>query len=419
MPAPIDINALITAGPAQQTSTVNDQLEPRPTPTPEDNKPISLDAFRDVRERNPTVPGSLDEKARLDYEEQQAIAAKKAADEAKVKAEEAEAKKAADATKAVQEQKKEEPTDKKGVETLPPTARPISETAPPNITKITDEDLKALGIAESSIPVFRKSAKENQEFIVAELRRRGKETEELRQQLEATKKEVREGLPSTWYENENAYMLLPEYQKINTEYATIEGLVKHFRQQLIAIKEGVEWEDLILGADGKLTRVAAKPGADADVRVTEQIGQLTGELQRRQQQAMSLAQRFQAQSRGIKEEMRKAEDHFFPQYKEKFEENEHGKYALNHLKSLGQEHNVLAPFLKKLYAWGIEVLQENEKLRAESEKGKKIATMGNGPTGDAINKGAVTEAPTKPINPDDQPYDSKAFEEAKNRGHVI
>lgn len=415
---PLDVNALITSGGEPEggqktavpaTSSINHQIDPPAPPTPEDNKPISLDAFQDVRERVPTIPGSLDEKSRLDFEEQQAVAAKKKEEEAAKKAEDEAAAKVTPAPK-----KEDEAPDKTK---LPPTARPTETNAPTNVSKISDEDLKGLGIAETAIPVFRKSAKEAQEFIVAELRRRGKETEELKGQLEATKKEVREGLPSTWYENENAYTLLPEYQTLNAEYATIESLVKHFRQQLIAIKAGDNWEDLVMGEDGKLVKVPAKPGPEVDVRVTEQIAGLTGALQQRQQQALQLAQRFKTQSRTIKDEMRKAEDHFFPQYKEKFEENEHGKYAYNHLKSLGQEHNVIAPFVQKLYAWGIEILQENEALRAERDKGKKIATMGNGPTGDAINKGAVTEVP-RSTNPDDEPYDSKAFEEAKNRGYV-
>jgi len=405
---PLDVNALIASGgESKPSSSINHQLEVTPMqPTAEDNKPISLDAFRDVRERIPTVPGSQDEKSRLEFEEQQAVAAKKAEEEAKVKAEAEAAAKVTPEAKPSLEVKPEDSTK-------PPATARSTEQQPPAIGKITDDDLKALGISESAIPVFRKSHKEAQELMVSELRRRGKEAEELKTQLESTKKEVREGLPSTWYENENAYQLLPEYQKINQEYGLIEGLVKHFRQQLIAIKEGVEWEDLVMGADGKINRIAAKPGADADVRVSEQISSLTGELQRRQQQAQQLAGRFQLQSRNIKQEMQKAEDQFFPQYKEKFEENEHGKYALNHLKSVGQEHNVIAPFTRKLYAEFMNLLGKYEALEKEVEKGKVIKSMGNGPTGDQINKGAVTEGPAKPVNPDDSPYDSAAFEKAK------
>lgn len=389
-----DINpgALIAAGP-QTTSNVgsiNDQMPEKITPSPEGDKVVNLDAFDDVKsgqkiaenvatKTDPKVDEALkveEEKNLKAFEEKQRIAKE-------------------------QEENKEKETPTTPVKP-PPTAR----TTPPKVEGLKDEDFKDL-VPETAIPLLKKASKETQEFILAELRRNKTALEAAKAEVETTKKSVREGLPTSWYEHEHAYTLTPEFQSAQTKASTLRNYADHFRQQLINIKDGEKWIDLVVGADGKPRQEVREPGSAAEVSVLERIQRFEHAFNQEQTAAANIAHTFKQQVGALRGDMKKAEDEYFPQYKEGFDKNEHGQYVLKMLASRGMGHVPTNSFLAKLYATFIEVNNELETLRAEKDKGKKIAAVNNGPTGEDINRGTVEE---KVKSIEDTPFNPDAFE---------
>ena len=391
----LDPAALISSGPSM--GSINDQMPVEiPPPSPEGDKPINFDAFEQKKSGNPVTKEDitkapevlkLDDKAKVDSE-------MKKEEESALKLQ---------AEKEAAAKKAEEDTKPKP----PPTAK-----APKATEKVEgDIDFKDY-VPETAIPLLKRASKETQEFLVAEFKRNKIALEAAKTEAEVAKKSVKEGLPNAWYEHENAFMLTPEYQGAVQKANTLKGYADHFRQQLIHIKEGEKWVDIVLGPDGKPQQVIKEPGSAADVAVSDRVRSFEDALRYEQQQAGNIAAKFKHQVTTVRADMQKAEDEFFPQYKEAFDKNEHGGYVMKALQEKGQHTNPLAGFLSKLYATFIETNNELEKLQAERDKGKKIAAVNNGPTGEEINKGEKTESNK---NIDDQPFDPSAFEKVLNR----
>lgn len=406
MPQPFDPNALIQAGPSNPAALQTEEGKLPTGPVKGGDEELSLDEFDNAKQGIKTVTTSNDSQAKLEVEERLALEKL----EASKKAEEEAAKKAAT---EVKEEVKVIPKDDTQPK-LPPTAKLPVETKPQG--PLSDDDLKSLGIAETAIPLYRKMARETQEHVVAEFRRRGKEIDGLKGELEAAKKNVREGLPSAWYEHEGAYTLLPEYQKLEGEAHTTQSYVNHFRQQLIAIKEGEKWVDLTVGADGKLQQIVSEPGAHAEVSVMEKIRSLDNIILQKQQAATRLAVNFQNQSKNLRSEVQEIENYFFPQYEKEFEKNPHRENAMKALAVKGQHTNPLANFVAKFYAAWID---ENTARVAAEEKLAQYERRpkGNGPTGEEIDKGEIQGDKKIVLKVEDQPYDDSEFEAVIKRGH--
>lgn len=69
---------------------------------------------------------------------------------------------------------------------------------------------------------------------------------QLAQELESSKKLLKEGgVPETWYEHPEAYQLSREFQDLSTQYGYQEQQENHYQQQLINIKQGKAWTQLL------------------------------------------------------------------------------------------------------------------------------------------------------------------------------
>ena len=412
--APLDANALITNGPGDG---VSDRLPVEvPNAGPDGDKTFNFEIFDSIKSGQKFSKEELskelfnkeigrEEVKTEEGEEKLRDPDPKIAEEAaKLKAEEEASQKALEAKQAAEKEQEEAAKIKP-----PPTAKLPK---PPAVIEATDKEYKDLGIAETAIPLLKKASKETQEFIIAELRRNKTALDTAKAEAETAKKSVREGLPTAWYEHEQAYMLTPEYQAAVNKGTRLQEFAEHYRQQLIAIKDGEKWFDLTVGPDGKVQQVQREPGSAAEVYALERINKFDQALQQETRIAHNVAGQFRQQVSTLRAEMQKAENEFFPQYEKEFEKNEHGGYVMNVLKARGQSNNPIAPFLAKLYATYVETYNELEAANAVLNKGKKIAAINNGPTGEEIAKGNKTDVVT---SSDDAPFDPDAFEKVINR----
>lgn len=393
--------ALIAAGPSSEQS-INDRMQvDLPPPSPEGDQVIDLDIFESVKSGNkvtreelnkanvPPSPTPEDKKVKEELDKEEAEALKK--------------------HETKEEVKEEKPVEKKEDLPKPPPTAKLPKPPAPSSEEIDFKDL----VSETAIPLLKKASRETQEFVAAELRRNKVALEAARAEAEVAKKSVKEGLPSAWYEHENAYMLTPEYQQAVTKANTLQTYSKHFREQMIRNESGEKWVDLVVDANGKVQQVVKEAGPSAKVELMDRIRSFDDAIKQTEEKANVLASKFSQQAKSFRDDMRKAEDEFFPQYKDAFDKNENGKYVMNVLQAKGQSGNPLAGFTAKIYAFALEESERADKLEAELNKGKKIAAVNNGPTGGEIDHGDKT--PSAPKDIEDQPFDPAAFDAVINR----
>lgn len=401
----IDPAALISEGPTKG-SDISDKMPVEiPAPSPDGDKPINFDIFDQIKSGNKLTKEELSKELFNTDEPKREVDPKIVAEIEKLKVEEEETSAKALAEKEAAAKRAEE----SNIPKLPLTAR---QAKIPASQEVDDATWKGV-IPESAIPLLKKASKETQEFVIAEFKRNKTALEAAKAEVETAKKSVREGLPTSWYEHENAYSLTPEFQSAQQKASTLKSYSDHFRQQLIQIEDGEKWVDLTIGADGKVQQVVKEPGSHAKVAVMERLQNFENAVRQEQQVAYAIATNFRQQVTNLRGDMQKAEDEYFPQYKSEFEKNEHGNYVMKVLQTKGQGQNPIAPFLAKLYATYVDVYEDLEKLQGEMNKGKKIAAVNNGPTGSEINKGEVSD--NTPKTGDDAPFDPDKFEEVMNR----
>lgn len=288
---------------------------------------------------------------------------------------------------------------------LPPTARVKS-----NLT----DDLKGV-VPDAALPLLKKMSNDAREYFVAEFKRYGKQVEELKSKLSVAEKaqsQNKDGLPSGWYEHEEAYQLTPEYKNLRSAKDQLTSIEEHYRKQLIAIKEGEDWFDLILDSKGNIVQQKRKPGPEADALVSSRITEATLTSRELEKNEIMLRQAFKSNAANHRAGMQKLEDEYFPQYAgEEFAKNEDAQTLQKVLTSYGLQNDRMAGMVTKLYAFALEQTRRVQELEKAGEVTKaKAAAPKNGPTGDEINKGNSN----KTLAPDDIPFNPKAFEQYAN-----
>lgn len=340
-------------------------------------------------------------------------------DEAKIKADLArEESKADDSEDTEQEQvsKGDEGTKEEVREAKKEVSEKSSEVSKPKLfptakTSSIEEELKGI-IPDSSFGFFKKMDNSAKQFVTAEFKRLKSEQDVLKQKLEIAEKEkaaAPQGLPSGWYEHDEAITLTPEYKNLQSEKSTITAIEQHYRQQLIAIKNGEDWFDLVQDANGGIKQVKQKASPEADVNVLTRIHNANNVLSSLEKNEQALVQAFKNQATNHRAGMKQLEAQYFPQYEDTkvMESNEDVKAIKEVLAGSGLANDRLSGMLTKLYAFSMEQVRKVQELEAKVSSSKSVVLPKNGPTGDEINAGATN---TKSLDPDDKPFNARAFD---------
>ena len=149
------------------------------------------------------------------------------------------------------------------------------------------------------------------EFAVARMREVG----EIKTKLAEAEKRAAElstnATPQSYYENPNAYTLLPEYQSTVKNASIADAIAKHWENQLVKIELGEEWQDLEDAFDDKGKYLgprlgkAMKPTAQAKVELTRHLNHASQQFQTFQQKAAYIQTNF---SNGVKQVMSKVQE---------------------------------------------------------------------------------------------------------------
>lgn len=359
-----------------------------------------LNAFEAVKEKgsNDTFDKAAIEKA-LDEEEKKADSGEDKEPEELPKGDEG-------TKKTVQEPKKEvAKEEQKEVE-----KKPLIATAR-NSNQVVADELKDL-LPESAHHLLKRMDNSAKEFFTSELKRRSKELEEYKSKLSvAEKQKAPEGVPAAWYDHEEAYTLTPEYRSITSQHSQIQAIADHYRNQLIAIKNGEDWFDLTQDDKGRIQQVKQKASPQADVLVGERIREAAGALADLGKKEQALVQAWKSSAFNNRSQFKKVEDEYFPQYanEAEFANNEDAKAVYSVLEQAGVRGDRMASMVAKLYAFAMEHVRKVQEL--ESKVSGTARQKQAGPTGDEINNGGGAK---KDLDPDEKPFNPSAFEKYRS-----
>lgn len=261
--------------------------------------------------------------------------------------------------------------------------------------------------------ISKKMSKEALAWTAAQLKRAKEfetETAKLKEQLKGTEEGA---LPKQWFEHPEAYELLPEYKQSAAVVQDVSSILEHYRVQLLRSREGEKWQDIIIQKDGSRKYALREPSEEANLLLEERIATAREWVKTEQSNVDYIRQNFTHLHKQNLATLRQFEDRYFPKYVKEIKSdspivNQYVDVVRQDLVKLGQGENPLGQTLLKLYAFAMEQVQENQKLKKVSGAATTLnqAQRRAGPTESTVNGGSPTN---KSIDPDDAPFDPKMW----------
>lgn len=261
------------------------------------------------------------------------------------------------------------------------------------------------GFSEAQVRLLKNASREAREYFAAQIKEnndRATKLKELGTQFEEYKKTGNAGLPQSYLEHQDAYVLSKDFQKEVDTVQKASNDLAYWERQLINIKKAEKWTDYVKQGD-KWIPVEREPSPEAEMYVGNRLKNAEGLLGQAQERANALKTSHIQQYRQNIEIVKKIEDEQFPQFKdeEKCEGKEHIKYMKGVWDQLGQGSNIMLGSFCKMYASMRQIAPYIKQLEEENKKlkGGQVIKREVGPTSDDIN-GADRLA--KPANKDDE-----------------
>ncbi len=302
-----------------------------------DEKPFTIDQFKAAITKNADEPTELElpsvKAKRIAAEKEKPVVEKKEGEEE-------------NAEETIVEEEKPvvaDPAPK--VEQVPakpnlPAARDYTGLAPEEVVLAKKMSNDAFGLFQKT----RAAATEN-----------AKVAAEMKKQLEDANKYV----PPTYYENPDAYTLLPEYKQNMERLNTAQVINDHWEKQLLSIEEGGDWQDLAF--DGKQYIVQAKqPGsAAAKMHIQKALNYVNNHINKISTDIQGMQQSFATKHNQIVNSVKEEEKKLFPH----LEDSNHPDHAivkevLSKLESGGLHKTPLSSIFAKMVATNIRLAQQ-------------------------------------------------------------
>jgi 3-methyladenine DNA glycosylase AlkC len=309
----------------------------------------------------------------------------------------------------------EKPSDEPVVEekkpettlTTKPEDKPTEEFVPTPIQRKTRDftgldDQEAAFAKQMSNPAF-----EVFKARAIEAKKYKEEVKQLNEKLAKTG--TSNAIPDSYYEHEQGFLLDPTYQQSVSAVRNLEAETLYWQEQLKLCKEGEDWTNLEMGANGQLVQTKVKANADGELYLQKQMAKADRLYDENNRRLQSVVQNHKTRHAQTVQGIKKFEQDFFNIYDDKFfESNKYGKGMQALLSKVGQQSNPLAGVVCKLYAYAMEVVNDN-KLE-EEKKGKKISEevrKSTGPSTSEITNGKGAKVAS---DSEDAPFDLSKFE---------
>lgn len=120
------------------------------------------------------------------------------------------------------------------------------------------------GLTAEEIPLFKKMG----DVAFATLKPQYLEYKNLKVEHEKLKKQYEEGSKASFYDNEEAYQLTPEYKGLSANVNQLSAEIDHWQKQLASVRANEPWTPLVLDSKGNVVIGApqeASPQAEATI----------------------------------------------------------------------------------------------------------------------------------------------------------
>lgn len=121
--------------------------------------------------------------------------------------------------------------------------------------------------------------------------------------------------PDSIYEHEHAYVLTPEFARINDNKVTAEAVLSHWQKQAALIRKGKDWQDIIEDDKGNMRLADPKTATEDDeVAVNNHIAFAQRQLSKAEKVHDEFIGGFKARHETDIKAIREAEAQYFPDY---------------------------------------------------------------------------------------------------------
>ncbi len=248
-------------------------------------------------------------------------------------------------------------------------------------------------------------SKPAREFVLARLGESAKQINQLKAQQGGE-------LPPAYFEHPDAWTLHPEV-KVADEAIQRESWAKsHWEKQFEAVRLGEKWQDLTVGADGKIVAVEKTPSAQAEAYLLGKVQHATQVINGYTQRVGHIQNNFKGIVNNAMTALHTLENQLFPQFAEPdaVKDNPHIAVMSQTLAARHLDKTPLSSMFTKLYAHSREQQAYIEELEAKVG-GKPVFTKADV----GLNSADFNEGGGKSLSqdPDERPFDPKAFENLK------
>lgn len=274
---------------------------------------------------------------------------------------------------------------------LPPTAEvePESEVTPESPSSEFEKAFEE--------KFSKKMSTEAREFVSARLR----DLSAAKQQAEELKTRLSKAgggeLPDQWYQHKDAYVLDPSYQKAHQEVSQLSGISNFYKEQLLKIEQGEDFQDLVQNPDGSYGTVTKEATTAAKIEVQQRLNYINSIVQNRQAELHQLQTTFADRVDKAQSAIKSVEDQYFPQFVgDKGASDKYVKEMSDLLKSRGMQGDLLAGMTAKMYAAFMHQNAKIKTMQAELKKAQGISRIQQeaGPTSSEAS-GSIPTTPNK------------------------
>lgn len=260
--------------------------------------------------------------------------------------------------------------------------------------KLTEEEQKVIhgnnkrdftGFDKDEIKLLKKL--DNGRFLKVsqkwkELKEKAAEVETLKQQTTNLTKQLREGgIPETWSEHPEAYVLHPEYQKLSNDISRVDYEENFYRQQALRVKNGEEWQHITgYQQNGQpILSQAMKASNEADIWLNSIIGKAAHVKGGIEQQINNIQRNFQHQHQSATTEIKTQIDQFVSKLIDPLKPKAEDEATIDKVLPASFKSNPMTYGYKKMFAVllqqarYIQTLQGQQAAKAKINNDNKLA----------------------------------------------
>lgn len=196
---------------------------------------------------------------------------------------------------------------------------------------------------------LKKMSKDAREYVVS----REKKFKDLQKEYETFKATAPKEEKKSWVDHESAFILDPEYQKSVNASNQLNGVINHYKEQLVKIKDGEkQWEDVGIDAQGNYFRKPVTSDNRSEAEILSRLQEISMAKREIENRAQGIRQNFSSKVAEVKTMFRTMEDQFFPQYKDDVaaSKNKHITTMREIFKAKGMPDTALNSLFTKMYA---------------------------------------------------------------------